>query len=70
MKKEGKIVAEYTHNKEKKSFIGPKINSLNYDEFKSSLERSKKGMPRYYLTTDEIKALFFYLQQMKVEDEN
>ncbi|WP_373070856.1 cytochrome c [Sulfurimonas sp.] len=69
-KGEGKIVANYTHNKQKKNFGGPAINSLNYDDFKKSLEVSKKGMPRYYLTTDEIKALFFYLQQMKVENEN
>jgi hypothetical protein len=27
-------------------------------------------MPRYYLTIKEIKALFFYLQQIKVDDEN
>lgn len=69
-KGEGKVVAEYVHEKKKKSFRGPAINSLNYDEFKKALNSSKKGMPRYYLTTKEIKALFFYLQQMKVENEN
>jgi cytochrome c len=68
-KGEGRLVAEYMHNKEKKSFAGPKINSINYDRFEKALESSIKGMPRYYLTTKEIKALFFYLQQIKVEDE-
>ena len=67
---EGKIVARYIHDKEKKSFGGPKINSLNYEEFEKALNSYKKGMPRYYLTTGEIKALFFYLQQKKVENED
>jgi len=67
---EGRLVAKYTHEKQKKSFGGPKINSLNYEEFKNALNTPKKGMPRYYLTIDEIKALFFYLQQKKVENEN
>lgn len=68
-KGEGRLVAEYTHNKKKKSFAGPAINSLTYDEFKKALNRSKKGMPRYYLTKSEIKALFFYLQQVKIDNE-
>ena len=69
-KGQGKIVANYIHKKKKKSFMGPKINSINYDEFERALMSSKKGMPRYYLTIKEIKALFFYLQEMKVDDEN
>lgn len=68
-KGEGKLVAKYMHKKEKKSFIGPAINSLSYDKFKKALNTPKQGMPRYYLTKDEIKALYFYLQQMKIDDE-
>jgi mono/diheme cytochrome c family protein len=66
----GRLVANYIHEKKKKSFVGPKINSINYDEFEKALMNSQKGMPRYYLTIKEIKALFFYLQQIKVDDEN
>jgi len=66
---EGKVVANYTHKKKKKSFKGPKINALSYEVFQKALNRSKKGMPRYYLTKSEIKALYFYLQHMKVKDE-
>ena len=68
-KGEGRLVARYMHKKEKKVFAGPEINSLSYEEFKKALNISKKGMPRYYLTNSEIKALYFYLQQIKVEDE-
>ncbi len=66
---EGRVVAQYIHEKKKKSFSGPKINSLSYNQFRRALNSSKNGMPRYYFTTDEIKALYFYLQQKKVENE-
>ena len=68
-KGEGKLVATYIHKKQKKSFAGPEINSLSYDDFKKALNEQKSGMPRYYLTKDEIKALYFYLQHMKVKNE-
>jgi hypothetical protein len=67
---EGRVVAHYVHDKQSRSFGGPKINTLNYDEFRKALNSSKKGMPRYYLTNSEIKALFFYVQQKKVENED
>jgi len=68
-KGEGKLIAEYIHNKKKKSFAGPKINSLNYEKFRKALDEPLNGMPRYYLTKEEVKALFFYLQQIKIENE-
>ncbi len=68
-KGEGKLIAQYVHDKKKRSFRGPKINSINYDKFRKALDESLKGMPHYYLTKEEVKALFFYLQQMKIEDE-
>jgi mono/diheme cytochrome c family protein len=56
---EGKLVANYIHKKKKKDFRGPAINSIKYDDFEKALNGPKKGMPRYYLTQAEIKALFF-----------
>lgn len=68
-KGEGKLIARYIDNTKKKSFRGSKINSINYIKFRKALNKPLNGMPRYYLTKEEIKALFFYLQQMKIDDE-
>lgn len=62
---EGRLVAEYIHKGQKKSFKGPAINSMNFDDFYNSLSVRKNGMPRYFLTDKEIKALYFYLQEKK-----
>ncbi len=65
---EGRIVAKYEHKNEKKSFAGPPINSISFNNFFTSLNVRKNGMPRYFLTQKEIKALYFYLQEKKRED--
>jgi len=62
---EGKVVANYVHKKEKKSFSGPIINNLDFNKFYKALNVRKRGMPRYFLTKKEIKALYFYLQEKK-----
>lgn len=64
---EGRIVAKYEHKNEKKSFVGPPINSMGFNDFFTSLNVRKNGMPRYFLTQKEIKALYFYLQEKKRE---
>lgn len=60
---EGRVVAKYEHKNEKKSFVGPPINSISFNYFFASLNVRKNGMPRYFLTQKEIKALYFYLQE-------
>ncbi len=60
---EGKIIANYTHKKKKKSFVGPKINNIKYTEFYRVFATRSRGMPRYYLTSKEIEALYFYLHK-------
>lgn len=60
---EGKIIANYVHKDKKKSFIGPQINNIAFSEFYRVLNKRKRGMPRYFLTTQEIKALYFYLHK-------
>lgn len=62
---EGKLVARYEHKKEQKIFGGPVINNMNFNEFYEALNIRKNGMPRYFLTQKEIKALYFYLQEKK-----
>jgi len=64
---EGKLIANYIHKKEKKSFRGPVINNITYREFYKALNSRKKGMPRYFLTKKEIQALYFYLHKNEVK---
>jgi len=60
---QGKLIAKYKHKNKDKSFIGPAINNIKYNEFYKALVSRKKGMPRYYLTPKEIEALYFYLHK-------
>ncbi len=62
-KGEGKIVAKYKHKNHLKDFKGPAINTLSYQEFYTALTERQRGMPRYFLIEDEIKALYYYLEQ-------
>ncbi|MDD5401309.1 MAG: cytochrome c [Sulfurimonas sp.] len=65
---EGRVVARYEHKNEKKSFSGPEINSMNFNDFFTALNVRKNGMPRYFLTQKEIQALYFYVQEKKKEN--
>jgi hypothetical protein len=64
---EGRLVAKYIHKKETKTFGGPAINSIDFNGFYKALNTRKNGMPRYFLTTKEIQALYFYLQEKQNE---
>ena len=52
-----------------KELKAPAINKLTYEVFYNALQKNITGMPRYYLTKGEIKALYFYLQQVNLEEE-
>ncbi len=58
---EGKLIANYIYKNKKRSFRGPDIRKMNFDDFFKALNRRKNGMPRYYLTRKEIEALYLYL---------
>lgn len=58
---EGKIVARYIDKGEKKVFAGPPIEALSSADFDAALNRRNKGMPKYFLTAPERKALYLYL---------
>ncbi|QOP41229.1 c-type cytochrome [Sulfurimonas marina] len=60
---EGKLIANYVHKGKKKSFDGPIIKDLSYEKFYKALNKRKKGMPRYFLTDNEIEALYLYLHR-------
>ena len=60
---EGLVIATYKHKNKPRSFKAPPINNIDFKEFYKALNKRKKGMPRYYLTNGEIKALYLYLHQ-------
>jgi len=62
-KGEGRLIANYVHKKKNKSFSGPEINKISFTAFHEALDERKRGMPRYFLTTKEVEALYLYLQQ-------
>jgi len=60
---EGKLIANYIHKKKQKSFSGPSINGINFKEFHKALDKRLNGMPRYFLTNEEVKALYLHLHK-------
>ena len=80
LKGEGKLIARYKDTKRvkdgekyikikvQKELRAPAINKLSYAEFYKALNSHIQGMPKYYLTEKEIKALFFYLQQINMDE--
>ena len=67
-KGEGKLIATYKDKGEKKSFSPPVINQLDFKSFDTAMKKRQKGMPRYFLTQQEIKTLYMYLHPE--EDQN
>ncbi|TLD85215.1 c-type cytochrome [Helicobacter sp. MIT 11-5569] len=62
---EGDRVANYTHKNYAKSIYAPRINNLEFNTFKNALQGGKRVMPKYYLTANEIEAIYKYLQNFK-----
>lgn len=60
---EGKLIANYTHKKKQMSFRGPAIDTLEYKVFYRALKGRINGMPRYFLTDEEIRALYFHVHK-------
>ncbi len=61
-----KLIAKYKDNNEQKQFQTPDINNLSYEDFYRALNSRIRGMPRYFLTDNEIELLHYYLQQRKI----
>ena len=67
---EGRLIAEYEDKKEAKSFAGPAIRSMDFNKFSHALNSRGRGMPRYFLTKSEIRALYYYLQFKNKKKDN
>lgn len=62
-KGEGRLIAAYKEKGEKKTFHPPAIDQLDYASFVEAMKERQRGMPRYFLTAQEIKTLYLYLHQ-------
>lgn len=62
-KGEGKVIARFKEKQEQRSFVGPPIDIISYEDFYMALNSRKRGMPRYFLTDREIQVLYSYLHQ-------
>ena len=67
------VIAKYkeinkkTKKLEKKEIIAPSINNVSYGVFLEKMTADKaesKVMPTYFLTDDELKSLYFYIQNI------
>ncbi len=58
---EGKLLATYIEDGVKKDYYAKAINDIPYTDFYKQLKSRIKGMPRYYLTDNEIQILYYYL---------
>ncbi len=59
---EGRLIADYEDKNGKRSFSGPAIKDVKYERFSHALNNRAQGMPRYFLTKNEIRVLYYYLQ--------
>lgn len=60
---EGKLIARYRDKGIAKTFIGKPIKKLSFREFYDKVNSRIVGMPRYYLTDNEIQTLYYYLHR-------
>lgn len=60
---EGQVIVEYQDIEGKESIKGADIRKKSLQEMITSVNSYHKVMPRYYLTHDEVKAIYEYLQK-------
>lgn len=61
---EGMVIATFEHKGKKQLLETAPIYHLDFKAFKEGLVQSKGIMPTYYLTENEIAALYYYLQSV------
>jgi len=61
----GKLVAKYEQKGVMKNYGGSDITDIGFIDFYEALDTRITGMPRYFLTKDEIEALYRYLHKVK-----
>lgn len=59
---EGKMIAKYIKNGKEVELKAPNIVTLSKEKFELALINSKGVMPKYYLTKQEIDAIYAYIK--------
>lgn len=67
---EGMVIAKYSHRGKERELIGPSVNNILYEKFKATLSKEGRVMPKYFLVEDEIKAIYYYLEESNKEKES
>ncbi len=60
---EGQVIVQYKKSLGKEAIRGADIRKKTLHEMIKSVNAYHKVMPRYYLTDDEVKAIYGYLQK-------
>jgi len=65
----GKVIATYKHKKKLLKLKAPDITKLPYEKFFKTLNSKKNSgaMPKYFLTSSEIKALYYYIKKVNIK---
>ena len=61
-KGEGRNIVTYKEHNQTRQLQGPDIRSVTYEQMKKSLNDTHTIMPRYYLTDEEIGAIYDYIK--------
>ena len=65
---EGRDIVSYKKDGEKVTIKGADIRNHTLDEIKDVVDRNHPVMPKYYLTREEVSALYFYIQTINNKD--
>ncbi len=67
---EGALIAKYREEGKTVQLRGPDIRNVDRRTLRRALSAGKGVMPRYFLTDEEIRALYSYIQQAKKQMDN
>lgn len=67
---QGKTIASYTDHNTKKLFSAPSLQGLTLQELIDAMNTPIRGMPRYFLTNEEVAILYFYIQSQQSGKKN
>ncbi len=69
LKGEGKVIVSYLKkNKERVTIYGSDIRQISLSKLKATVARNHPIMPKYYLTTEEVTAIYYYIQMINQKD--
>ena len=65
---EGKVIVTYQDKKGKQTIAGPDIRDEDLSSMLEAVSKNHKIMPRYYLTDEEVEAIYDYLHSKNSEE--